>query len=106
MVNYVRYREGEWSALYVDGKLVSYGDHYYVDDWISAHLGIEEIESDDFLAADGRTVFDTLAEVHKKQDAREKREIVADELRSRAKTLKDQANVLLEQAKRMERPNA
>lgn len=58
----VRYTSGEWSALYIDGVRVSFGDHYVVDDYLAALFGIEMREdNDDFI--NGRTVFDNLADV-------------------------------------------
>lgn len=46
----VRYQgNGDWSALYVDGKLVQVGDHYLIDEKISELLGVTVEYSDDFL---------------------------------------------------------
>lgn len=46
----VRYQgNGDWSALYVDGKLVRVGDHYLIDEKISELLGVTVEYSDDFL---------------------------------------------------------
>jgi hypothetical protein len=52
---------GEWSALYIDGNLAEYGDHYIVKEAIYAIVGVDE-ESDDswyrevtFTVGEGRT---------------------------------------------------
>lgn len=46
----VRYEgTGEWSALYVDGKLDKVGDHYLIEERISELAGVTCIQSDDFL---------------------------------------------------------
>ena len=39
----------DWSALYVKGRLVEVGDHYWVEEKLHQLLGIDEISSDDFL---------------------------------------------------------
>jgi len=39
----------DWSALYVKGKLVRVGDHYLIDEKIYELLGIETVDSDDFM---------------------------------------------------------
>lgn len=46
----VRYTgESDWSALYVDGKLHTVGDHYLVDEAIQVLVGVEEHQSEDFM---------------------------------------------------------
>ena len=49
MPNFVRYNDGEWSALYQDGELVVIGDSYLSDDYLANYLNVEDIYSDDFL---------------------------------------------------------
>lgn len=105
MTQYIRYYEGEWSALYVDGKIAKYGDHYIVDEWIATHLGVEDRYSNDFLKEDGRTVFPTLEEVHAKQEEREQREMEADELRQQAIELQKQAAALFVKADQVANSN-
>lgn len=39
----------DWSALYYRGKLVEVGDHYWVNEKLLQMLGIQTIQSDDFL---------------------------------------------------------
>ncbi len=48
--NFVRFSgSGEWAALYVDGRLKEVGDRYRSDDLIADYLGVEEVDSDDFM---------------------------------------------------------
>ena len=39
----------DWSALYHRGELVEVGDHYLVNDKLLQMLGVQTIQSDDFL---------------------------------------------------------
>lgn len=60
---YVRYSGGgDWSALYIDGKLELANDHYLIDDRISQILGVTEISSDDFELSNGE-IAQTLDEI-------------------------------------------
>jgi len=43
VTTYQRVIGADWSALYADGALVIYGDHYIVDDRIADILGIDDI---------------------------------------------------------------
>jgi len=46
----VRYSgSNDWSALYIDGELDRVGDHYLIDERISALTGVVEVSSDAFL---------------------------------------------------------
>lgn len=48
--SFVRFSgSGEWAALYVDGRLEEVGDRYRSDDRIAEFLGVDEIDSDDFM---------------------------------------------------------
>lgn len=38
---------GEWSGLYVDGKLAAYGDHYHSEDRLHAMVSMVEHRGDD-----------------------------------------------------------
>lgn len=40
--------DGEWSALYVDGELDTYGDHYLSDERIRELAGVTVEHSNDF----------------------------------------------------------
>lgn len=48
--DYTLYEGSEdWSALYEDGKLIEVGDHYWVQEKLLQLLGIEVVQSDDFI---------------------------------------------------------
>lgn len=47
----------DWSALYVDGRLETVGDHYLIDERIRHLCQVETIQSDDFLRG-GKTYAD------------------------------------------------
>ncbi len=48
--DYTLYEGSEdWSALYEDGELIEVGDHYWVQEKLLQLLGIEVIQSDDFI---------------------------------------------------------
>lgn len=50
MTSYVVYEGSEdWSALYVDGKLVLANDHYLIDERIRQIFNVETIQSDSFM---------------------------------------------------------
>lgn len=46
---FVYYSGESWGALYQNGELVRYGDHYYLGEYFLSYLGVEEIMSEDFL---------------------------------------------------------
>jgi len=94
---------GEWSALYVDGKLDVIGDHYLADEHIRELCGVTVVESDDFLRGgdgvarkDGPGPARTLDEVYAYVDDRNSRKARADRLR-------EQAADLVAEAARIER---
>lgn len=80
---------GEWSALYIDGKLVKYGDHYLVDEHIYEMFGIQVDESSDWMRGDtsGMDVAQTLDEVEQYRSEREAAQELAKELRRQASDL-------------------
>lgn len=92
---YTRYLDGEWSALYVDGKLAVVGDHYLTDNYLSQELGVNEIHSADFLTEDQKGALPTLAEVVIARNRRADRE-------QRALNLRVQAEALIRQAEELE----
>lgn len=82
----------DWSALYYRGKLVEVGDHYWVNEKLLQMLGIQTIQSDDFLrggngredvAPDLVAIEDWLAEsnVEEAEAARDAASIAADRLK-------------------------
>lgn len=92
MTKYERFHSGEWSGLYVDGKLVKYGDHYIVDEYLSSLLGVEDYYDDDSWLEEGDKPLQTIEEVERAQDRRSEAE-------EEAAMKVAQANALMEQAK-------
>jgi len=97
MADLVIYRgTGEWSALYMDGKLERVGDHYLINERIEELLGIQVVDSDDFLrGSDGRETAQTLEEIETYRHLRE------DELR-KAASARAEAELLLAAAAAVE----
>lgn len=86
------HRFGEWTGVYLDGKLVRHGDHYLADEWLQDHAGVKVIDSDAWLAdSDGRHPFQTLAEVHQETQRRDQLRRTADKMRESAAELTRQA---------------
>lgn len=84
----VRYQGNhEWSALYVDGELVTYGDHYIVDERIAELFGIEMRYDDNFLASENDIPFKTLAEIEEFEEENAKFIAAAENLRKEAMRL-------------------
>jgi hypothetical protein len=85
---------GEWSALYVAGQLVQYGDHYLSEEAIQTFYEVETRHSDDFMrGGDGHeNVLRTLEEVEKNTIDRLGREERAAALRAQADQLRDEAD--------------
>jgi hypothetical protein len=88
------HRSGEWTGVYLDGKLVRYGDHYLADEWLAERAGVTIIDSDDWLP-DGRTPLGTLEEVAAEGARRER-------LIQEAKDRRDRAAALIADAERLE----
>lgn len=97
MSSLIRYTSsGEWSALYVDGKLDRVSDHYLIDERIAQLAGVEERQSDDFLrGGDQRPdVADTVEQAEEYATEREARNAEAAKLRQQATELLAQAEEL------------
>jgi hypothetical protein len=77
---------GEWSALYIDGKLDRVGDHYLIDERIRQLIGVKTVQSDDFLRGGTQRshVAPTLEELAQYTKAREHRLTKAAQLRAEA----------------------
>jgi hypothetical protein len=60
------HEEGEWSALYIDGKLDRVGDHYLADERIREIFAVEVVHDDAFMRGQNTRdgVAKTLDEVH------------------------------------------
>ena len=86
----------EWSALYLDGKLVQVGDSYLADEWIRTHFGIKTVSDDAFMRGQNQRegVAQTLDEVLSYATARQEKLDRAAGLRAEAKRLEDEAKRL------------
>lgn len=80
-----------WSALYLDGNLVSHGDHHNVIEKLVELIGVEWRQDDAFLAGDGRTVLQTVQQVETRVANREADLKQADEYEGHAKSLQEKA---------------
>jgi len=101
MSNIELHHEDEWSAVYMDGKLVDGpGDTYLRYEWLMAHFNVKEVQDGAFMRGQtqSRGVAKTLQEVEEYRTAKEAREARALELRAQADELRAQADRLLEEA--------
>lgn len=90
----VRYQgEGEWSALYINGKLDTFGDHYLVDERIQEIFSVEIRYGGAFLA--NGNVLKSLEEIKKSAESKAQGVL-------RALVLREQAAKLIEEARRLE----
>lgn len=87
----------EWSAVYLDGRLIRVGDSYLADEWVREHFGVVTVQDDAYLR--GQTsaagVAQTLDEVREYATQRSQR-------KANAETLRFQASELLAQAEKLE----
>lgn len=88
---------GEWSALYVDGRLDCVGDHYVVDERISELLGVVTEYADAFMQ--GGNTYDDVAPTLEEAYAYMQKQIRRSD---EAETLRTQAEELLRAAREME----
>ena len=105
MAKIVRYTgSGEWSALYVDGKLVQSGDHCLVEDKIAELLGVKEVQSDDFLRggdsySDVAETLDDIENYRERHNAVRKAKLTeADRLQAEAYRLLEESRCLRDEA--------
>ena len=94
MTQYVIYRgSGDWSALYIDGKLERVGDHYLIDEKLQELFGVQTVSSDDFMRGQDEAAFvaQTIDEVVTYHTARKNRQEEAARLREEAATLTERA---------------
>lgn len=87
---------GEWTAVYLDGKLLRVGDTYLADEWLHDYVGVEDVFDDAFMRGqNGREgVAETLDEVTAYATQRQ-------EKRDRAATLRAEAQRLEAEAKEL-----
>ena len=95
--SYVIYQgSDDWSALYEDGKLVTVGDHYLIDEKLHDLLGIPVVQSDAFMQ--GGNQYKDVAQTLEAVRAFERQETAAHEaaekLREDARRLRAQADAL------------
>lgn len=58
------FTHGEWTAVYVNGKLEVVGDHYHAEEWMEDYLGVDHYYTDEFLlGSDGDEVANTVQEI-------------------------------------------
>jgi hypothetical protein len=91
-----RFDSDDWSALYVNGELVSLGASHVVDGSIERLLAIKTIDDvrpEDWLLDSGECVA-TLNEVIRRRDARLEPERQAEALEAQARVLMAQAEAL------------
>ena len=95
MPSLVRYEgSGEWSALYVDGRLDVYGDHYLIEERISELCGVETIQSDSFMMGNEHIPATSLGEVDAYESLAANAEAEAERLEAEAERLRQQARVV------------
>ena len=102
MSTIVRYQTGEWSGLYIDGYLDTYGDHYLVDERMGELLQVEYRDSNSWLDDDKRFPIQKLAEVEERELQAQADLDYAAQWRAKAAELKAEAEELLEAAARVE----
>lgn len=97
----VRYNgSGDWSALYIDGELVVFGDHYLSDEKISELLGVEEINSNDFMGG-GNNSSDVLTSLEDIEAYQRKKDFLLEEEESTRTSLLVEAEKLEQEAQRL-----
>jgi hypothetical protein len=97
----VRYSgSSDWSALYVDGELDKVGDHYVIDERISALLQVDVRDSDAFMQGgnDYSDVAKTLDEIEQFETGQSAAEQLRAELLAQAAILQAKAAELTKQA--------
>lgn len=92
----IHYTGDDWAGLYVDGKLEAVGHDYVVEEKAFGISGVELIQDDAFMrgGTDRKDAAPTLAFVEEYKQAREKRRIEADRLRTEAARLIEEAKKL------------
>lgn len=92
------HEDGDWAAVYLDGRLIRVGDAYLADEWLRAHFGVTTVQDDAFLR--GQTsregVAKTLDEVRDYAQSRQERLDRAAALRAEAQRLEDEAQQISE----------
>ncbi len=90
MTTYEIHHAEEWSAVYMDGKLVSGpGDSYLQHEWLLEHFGVEQVQDDAFMRGQNRAegAAQTIDEVEAYRLDRDAALMKADRLRREAAAL-------------------
>lgn len=85
--------DGDWTAVYLNGKLQRVGDSYLADEWLQSHVGVTVVEDSPCMLDEHRAM-KTLAEVQREVAEREQRAEEARKLREQAAELERQASLL------------
>jgi hypothetical protein len=85
--------QGEWSALYVNGRLDKIGDHYLIDERIRELAGVITLQTDDFFRGGNSRdeAAQDLDDLRQYRQAREFREQQIAKLRAQADQLLQKA---------------
>lgn len=63
---------GEWTMVYLNGELVTYGDSYHADEWLQERCGVVTVNDDASSSVpDGHNPIRSLAEVRAAEAERE-----------------------------------
>ena len=86
----------EWSAVYLDGKLVLVGDSYLADEWLRTKFGVKTVQDNAFMRGQtqGAGVAETLDEVADYAKARQARLDRIAALHTEAQRLEDEARAI------------
>jgi hypothetical protein len=87
------HRTGEWTAVYLNGKLERVGDHYLADEWLQGYVGVEVVSDDAFMCGgeSRQDVAETLEGVAVYREWRDRRLSEAEDLEEQARQLRDKA---------------
>jgi hypothetical protein len=90
------HEDEEWSAVYLDGKLVLVGDSYLADEWIRTKFGVKTVQDNAFMRGQTQSagVAKTLDEVADYAKARQERLDRIAALRAEARQLEDEARAI------------
>lgn len=92
------WQAGEWTMVYLNGQLVTHGDHYLADEWLQEYVSVTVVQDDDggkFAMVDDHTPHRRLADAAAAREAAEDR-------KARAEKLRAQAREMLAEAERVE----
>jgi hypothetical protein len=90
-------RSGEWTMVYLNGKLVKYGDSYHADEWLQSRCGVEVVDDEAGICIpDGHNPILSLAEVEAIERSRT-------EMARQAVALREKATELLTRAQKLEK---